>query len=177
MNPAFERPVEFLLKIKIPSPVQDLLYDQVCGSRKWYNRDESLYERIYIPGWHTNGTVDPEDFLVLLAFCRGNQTQIDISRSLEKVESTAISQRGGRRTANSFTHAEKMRSSVSHYYAIEQDEGVDPLRFTERVDGSWSGNPSLSDFMAQYMKSPKRRKVSTDCTMFLIKACCLFLVF
>jgi hypothetical protein len=78
MNPAFQRPVEFLLKIKIPSPVQDLLYDQ---SRKWYNRDESLYERIYIPAWHTNGTVDPEDFLVLLACCRGNQTHIDISRS------------------------------------------------------------------------------------------------
>jgi len=76
----------------------------------------------------------------------------------------ASSQRGGRKsqkgkkgTANSFPHAEKMRSSVSHFYAIDQGRGCQ--QFMERVDGSWSGNPSLSDFMAQYMKSLKRRKV------------------
>lgn len=37
----------------------------------------------------------------------------------------------------------------------------------ESEDGSWSGNP-LSDFVAQYMKSLKRRKVSTDCTLLLM---------
>ena len=37
------------------------------------------------------------------------------------------------------------------------------------VHGEGGCNPSLSDFMAQYMKALKRRKVSIDCTLFLIK--------
>ena len=62
--------------------------------------------------------------------------------------------RGGAKkgTANSWSHAQKMRSSVSHFFAIDQERG-------SREDGSWTGNPSLSDFVSQYMKSLKRRKV------------------
>lgn len=90
--------------------------------------------------------------------------------TVEEGEATACPPPKGRRgkkdATNTFGHAEKMRSSVSHYYAIDQERGN--RQFMERADGSWSGNPSLSDFMAQYMKSLKRRKVSTDCTLFLI---------
>ena len=83
--------------------------------------------------------------------------------------------RGGAKkgTANSWSHAQKMRSSVSHFFAIDQERGSRP--FTEREDGSWTGNPSLSDFVSQYMKSLKRRKASTDCTLFLIR--CLILTY
>ena len=44
--------------------------------------------------------------------------------------------KGKKGTANSFPHAEKMRSSVSHFYAIDQGRGC--RQFMERVDGSWS---------------------------------------
>lgn len=43
---------------KFPSPVQDLLLGQINDARKWYDADEPLYERLYIPGWH--GTADPQ---------------------------------------------------------------------------------------------------------------------
>jgi hypothetical protein len=68
---------------------------------------------------------------------------------------------------NTWQHAQKMRASASHYYSIDKKRGNGT--FQERADGSWSGNPSLSDFMREYMKSLKRRKVSTYCTLFLIK--------
>jgi len=45
---------------------------------------------------------------------------------------------------------------VVPFFAIDQERGTRP--FTEREDGSWTGNPSLSDFVAQYMKSLKRGK-------------------
>jgi hypothetical protein len=46
--------------------------------------------------------------------------------------------RGGAKkgTANSWPHAQKMRSSVSHFSAIDQERGSMP--FTEREDGSWT---------------------------------------
>jgi hypothetical protein len=50
-------------------------------------------------------------------------------------------------TANSWPQAQKMRSSVSHFFAIDQERGTRP--FTEREDRSWTGNPSLSDFVAK----------------------------
>ena len=68
---------------------------------------------------------------------------------------------------NSWQHAQKMRASASHYYSIDKERGNGV--FSERADGSWSGNPSLSDFLKQYMKALKRRKVSAYCTLFLIK--------
>jgi hypothetical protein len=63
------------------------------------------------------------------------------------VESAGVRSLGG---------AEKMRSLASHFYAI--DQGYGSRRFAEKADRSWSGNPSLSDFVEQYMKSLKRRK-------------------
>ena len=53
-------------------------------------------------------------------------------------------------------HAQKLRSSASHFFSIDQGRGSRP--FMESEDGSWSGN-LLSDFVAQYVKSLKRRKV------------------
>jgi hypothetical protein len=84
--------------------------------------------------------------------------------------------RGGAKkgAVNGWPQAQKMRSSVSHYFSIDQGRGSRP--FTEREDGSWTGNPSLSDFVAQYMKSLKRRKASTDCTQFLMRCFNLYLL-
>jgi hypothetical protein len=58
----------------------------------------------------------------------------------------------------SLGRAEKMRSLASHYYAI--DQGYGNRRFKEKADRSWSGNPALSDFVEEYVKSLTRRKVS-----------------
>jgi hypothetical protein len=63
-------------------------------------------------------------------------------------------------------------ASSEHYFALAN------RLFSEvhdAPDGSWTGNPSLSDFVSQYMKSLKRGKASTDCTPFLIRSY-LFLI-
>jgi len=61
----------------------------------------------------------------------------------EEGEATASPPRKGHRgkkgATNFFGHAEKMRSSASSYYAVDQERGS--RQFTERADGSWSGNP------------------------------------
>jgi hypothetical protein len=49
---------------KFPSPIQDLLLDQVNDARTWYDADEPLHERLHIPGWRTSA--DPQGSSVSL---------------------------------------------------------------------------------------------------------------
>jgi hypothetical protein len=50
-----------------------------------------------------------------------------------------------------------MRAAVSYFYAHEIRLGSD--RFSEKSNGEWTGNPTLSDIVARYMRSLHRRKV------------------
>jgi hypothetical protein len=59
---------------------------------------------------------------------------------------------------NKWSHAQKMRAAISHHFSVTLQMGNE--RFFEKIDGTWSGNPSISDVVARYMRSLKRRKVS-----------------
>ena len=50
---------------------------------------------------------------------------------------------------NSRQHAQNMWASASHYYSVDKGRGSGV--FAKKADGTWSGNPSLSDFMKEYM--------------------------
>jgi hypothetical protein len=43
---------------KFPSPVQNLLLEQVNQARKWVEQGEPLYTRIVIPGWRDEATAE-----------------------------------------------------------------------------------------------------------------------
>jgi hypothetical protein len=51
----------------------------------------------------------------------------------------------------------KMRAAVSHHYGQDRQLGNQP--WTEVGDSVWSGNPSLSIVVSQYMVSLRRLKV------------------
>ena len=54
-----------------------------------------------------------------------------------------------------FSTALRMRASVSFHYNQIGRAG----NWSQMVDGSWSGNPSLSSYVSRYMLSLQRRKV------------------
>ena len=43
---------------KFPGPIQNLLLEQVNQAREWCNRADPMYERISIPGWKDEASVD-----------------------------------------------------------------------------------------------------------------------
>jgi hypothetical protein len=54
-----------------------------------------------------------------------------------------------------FSTALRMRASISFHYNQIGHAG----NWSQMVDGSWSGNPSLSSYVSRYMLSLQRRKV------------------
>jgi hypothetical protein len=54
-----------------------------------------------------------------------------------------------------FSTALRMRASISFHYNQIGRAG----NWSQMVDGSWSGNPSLSSYVSRYMLSLQRRKV------------------
>jgi len=54
-----------------------------------------------------------------------------------------------------FSTALKMRAAVSFYYNQQGRSG----NWSQMLDGSWSGNPSLSSIVSRYMLSLQKRKV------------------
>jgi hypothetical protein len=56
-----------------------------------------------------------------------------------------------------FSQALKMRAAVSFHY---NELGRGSNSWHKLNDGSWSGNPSLSNSVSQYMLSLQRRKVT-----------------
>jgi hypothetical protein len=56
-----------------------------------------------------------------------------------------------------FSTALRMRASISFHYNQIGRAG----NWSQMVDGSWSGNPSLSSYVSRYMLSHQRRKVSS----------------
>jgi hypothetical protein len=54
-----------------------------------------------------------------------------------------------------FSTALRMRASISFHYNQIGKAG----NWCQMVDGSWSGNPSLSSYVSRYMLSLQRRKV------------------
>ena len=54
-----------------------------------------------------------------------------------------------------FSTALRMRASISFHYNQIGCAG----NWSQMVDGSWSGNPSLSSYVSRYMLSLQRRKV------------------
>jgi len=59
-----------------------------------------------------------------------------------------------------FSQALKMRASVSFHY---NELGRGSNSWHKLNDGSWSGNPSLSNSVSRYMLSLQRRKVTSSC--------------
>jgi hypothetical protein len=54
-----------------------------------------------------------------------------------------------------FSTALRMRASISFHYNQISRAG----NWSQMVDGSWSGNPSLSSYVSRYILSLQRRKV------------------
>ena len=75
----------------------------------------------------------------------------------EKAEPNSSSQLLRESENRTWSHAQKMRAAVSYFYAHEVRLGSD--RFSEKSNGEWTGNPTLSDIVARYMRSLHRRKV------------------
>jgi len=75
----------------------------------------------------------------------------------EKAEPSSFSQLLRESENRTWSHAQKMRAVVSYFYAHEVCLGSD--RFSEKTNGEWTGNPTLSDIVARYMRSLHRRKV------------------
>ena len=50
-----------------------------------------------------------------------------------------------------------MRAAVSYFYAHEICFKSD--RFSKKTNGEWTGNPTLSDIVAKYIRSLHRQKV------------------
>ncbi|KAI0691883.1 hypothetical protein C8T65DRAFT_541761, partial [Cerioporus squamosus] len=57
---------------------------------------------------------------------------------------------------NSYSHAMKMRASLSYGYGQSNSRGRQPWRLSD--SGRWIGNPSMSDRVSRYMVSLRRRK-------------------
>ncbi|KAJ7239048.1 hypothetical protein B0H12DRAFT_1025420, partial [Mycena haematopus] len=58
----------------------------------------------------------------------------------------------------SFANAQKMRAAASWNFGQVENQGNVPWRKSE-VTEKWTGNPSVSPLVSQYMTSLKRRKV------------------
>ena len=56
-----------------------------------------------------------------------------------------------------YSHASKMRASLTYLFTFLQRRGNSP--FAQTRDGDWVGNPVDSDVVRRYMKSLKRLKV------------------
>jgi len=63
-----------------------------------------------------------------------------------------------------FSTALRMRASISFHYNQIGRAG----NWSQMVDGSWSGNPSLSSYVSRYMLSLQRRKVQLFTTSFTL---------
>ena len=63
-----------------------------------------------------------------------------------------------------FSTALRMRASISFHYNQIGRAG----NWSQMVDGSWSGNPSLSSYVSWYMLSLQRRKVQLFTTSFTL---------
>ena len=74
------------------------------------------------------------------------------------------SKRKRREKPATWSHALKMRAAASFGFVTEFD--CDPSSWMQMPDGTFYGNPSLSKVMTTYMKSLRKKKVSS--TLYLI---------
>lgn len=63
----------------------------------------------------------------------------------------------------SYSTARKMRAAMSHKFGRDFERGQLARQENLMLPGHFSGNPSVSTTVSQYMVSLRRTKVSSDC--------------
>lgn len=64
------------------------------------------------------------------------------------------------KNVNTYNSAQKMRAAMSHQYGRNFKHGVQPFTENQNKPGTYTGNPSMSDTVSNYMISLRRRKVN-----------------